>query len=277
MMNAVIKQAASYVQTNGTPLQQACLRLALGKGSKDEVAQALSCYQNSDGGWANGLEVEYPGPVSTPFSTAVALGHIVRNELTESSLLQRSLDYLAANQLQNGSWDDLPQMLGYPHPPYMGPGIYLEFKTAMITKWLLRLPQPPQALLERAVGFLVERFAAVRNSNDFWTAAGYLNVFAQLPTHQATEILSWATTVLGGNPNQLVWPQLQAMIEDDLPVSSEALPTALQLIRQEQQDDGGWPHPFGSYNRVWAACFICRFLVRQAAPESRPASSRATD
>lgn len=260
-MNQTIKRATTFVRASGTALQQACLRLALGTGNQDDVAWALGRYQNADGGWANGLEAEYPGPVSSPFSTAVALGHIFRNGLSDSPLLRRTIDYLAATQCPDGCWDDVTEMLVYPHPPYMGPGIYLEFKTAMITKWLLRLPHAPRGLIDPALGFLVERFAQVKDSQDFWTAAGYINVFAQLPTHPAAaEILQWATAVLGGNPGELVWPQLQAIIEDDLPLSSEALPTALQLIRQEQQDDGGWPHPFGTYNRVWAACFICRFL-----------------
>ncbi len=267
-MKAVVLNASSYIKDNGTGLQKSCLEYVLGRGSKDKVREELSGYQNSDGGFSNGLEIEYQGPVSSPFSTAAALGYIFRFDLADTELLEKALRYLRKNQKQDGSFDDESGMLAYPHPEYMGPGIYVDFKTGMILKWLRRLKIDEEGLINRAQQFLLDNFDRISEGRDLWSAAAYASAFAdqrQLPEYP--RIMEWCMSILAPEPDVFGWQQAMGMIEDDMDIPEQVLPNTLKMISERQQSDGGWPHQFGTYNRVWAAIFIVRFLLNSKLAE----------
>lgn len=260
-MREVYQKAKEYILNNGTDLQKACCNYVTGQEDKKKIAIELGKYQNDDGGWANGLEIEYQGPVSTPFSTSVALGHIVRFKLENSELLKKTLDYLKNTQREDGKWEDVEEMTQYPHPPYMGPGIYPEFKTGMVLKWLLRLKSADKEMIEKAQAYMINHFEEISQRNDFWSAVAYTNVFSHMPhLPESAKIMEWGLKILAPKEEQFGWGQVMGMIEDDMPIPDQFQSDALALIKQCQEQDGGWPHQFGEYNRIWSAIFIIRFL-----------------
>ncbi len=262
-MREIIQRAGGYIRENGTPLQKACLDFLEEKGTKDDIVKALSPYQNEDGGWANGLEIEYPGLVSSPYTTAVALGLIHKFSLSEHGLLLDTLDYLKSTQLENGMWDDTPQMLQFPHPPYMGPGVYTEYKTGMILKGLLRLNVHQTAMIDRAITYMADSFEEISKRNDFWSAVAYSGAFSFLPHHpKYPQIMEWSMKLLMPEGAGFGWQQAMGMIEDDIPIPETVQSLTLELIQKHQEPDGGWPHLFGTYNRVWSAIYIVRFLLK---------------
>lgn len=257
----LLEKAENYIYENSNSLQKACIDYIAGRGDKRKIENELFAYQNSDGGWANGLEIEYPGAASSPFTTAAALGYISRFDLIESDLFHDTLKYLKNTQHETGKWDDSKEILKYPHPPYMGPGIYLEFKTGMILKWLLRLNVSDKEMIDRAQAFLIDIFNEVSVKNDFWSAVAYSGAFSLLPNLQESKkIIEWSMKILMPHKEQFGWQQVIGMIEDDMSIPEPAHDISINLIKQNQEEDGGWPHQFGTYNRVWSAIYILSFL-----------------
>lgn len=262
-MQEIFNKAEGYIKQNGTNLQKACMDYIAGRGDKESIIKELAPYQNTDGGWANGLEIEYPGTASTPYTTAAAMGYISKFELNESRLFSDTLKYLKNTQHKNGMWEDTDEMLKYPHPPYMGPGVYPEFKTGMVLKWLLRMNVQDFEMIDNAKKYLLSVFDEVSAKNDFWSAVAFSNAFSLMPEEQAYQkIMEWCMKILMPQDAQFGWQQAVGMIEDDIPIPDQARDIAINLIKQNQEQDGGWPHQFGTYNRVWSAIFILRYLKK---------------
>lgn len=270
-MKQVYENARSYIEQQGTDLQKTMLWYVMGEVDKDVASAALAPYQNADGGWANGLEIEYQGNVSSPMTTAAALGYLSMFGLQDTELLDKTLNYLEQTQRADGSWDDVEAITQFQIPEYMGPGVYVEYKTGMILKWLKRLGVDNQAMLDRAYQYLLARFPEVSTGNDFWNAAAYVNAFSEypeMPEHQ--QILHWAQQVLVPPPDAaaqpqteaatLPWMMIQALLHDDSYLLVPMKEQVLASIQANQLPSGGWPHPFGEYNAVWAAVLVVRYI-----------------
>jgi len=269
-MQQIYEKARDYIMQNGTELQKTAMLQVVGEADSATLTSALAPYQNSDGGWANGLEIEYQGSVSTPMTTAAALGYITMFGLNETELLTATVTYLEQTQQHNGSWDDVEAMTQFQIPDYMGPGKYVEFKTGMLLKWLKRLQVQNQKMLDSAYQYLLDRFPDVSQGSDFWTAAAYANAFSEYPpTDEHQRILQWAQQALTPPEAQqqapaensgLPWMMIQALLHDDSYLLVPMKEQALASIRANQLPTGGWPHPFGDYNAVWAAVLVVRYL-----------------
>jgi hypothetical protein len=88
-------------------------------GDKQAVLDALACYQNDDGGFGNGLELDIMCPASSGICMEVALGHLVDLGVHEGALLDRAIEWILSTGLANG---DLPHPVcavkAYPHGPW---------------------------------------------------------------------------------------------------------------------------------------------------------------
>lgn len=266
-MNTVYEKGRKYIDTNGTDLQKTVARYLSEEETKDELIETLGKYQNSDGGWANGLEIEYQGNVSTPMTTAVALSYIHLFDLWDTHLLPQTLDYLKTIQGKNGCWDDVKEIQKFNLPPYMGPGKYVEYKTGMNIKWLRRLDTGSE-LVSKALEYMRNQFPNASQTSDPWTAIAYINVFSEMPQNEANmEMLGWGLSVLnpsGETPPFEVtpWPMIQGMIHDDSLLISMNKEHVNRALSENQNEDGGWPHQFGPYNATWAAILNLRFIKK---------------
>jgi len=175
--------AKVFILENGNEVQKKLFLHMIGECDLGCAIEAFKRYQNEDGGWANGLEIEYNGNVSTPMTTAAALGYIYLFDLSKTKLFSRTLHYLKSMQKENGSWDDPEEITRFELPPYMGPGIYVEFKTGMIIKWLsrLNLNTEDREMIIRTRDYLIDEFPQVSKGDDMWSAISYINAFGELP------------------------------------------------------------------------------------------------
>ena len=276
-MNEVYENAKAFILENGNEVQKKLFLHLNGECDLSCAVEALKRYQNEDGGWANGLEIEYKGNLSTPMTTAAALGYIYLFDLLETEISIKTLHYLRSTQKENGSWDDPEEIMRFELPPYMGPGIYVEFKTGMIIKWLSRmnLDTEDREMIGRAKDYLIEEFQRVSKEGDVWSAIAYINAFGELPpseqlnqSKRMPEIMVWAMSILmpDGPPDlgadELEWTLVQGMIHDDSLALDSMKEKVAHAIVANQLQSGGWQHQFGTYNAVWAAILIVRFLRR---------------
>jgi len=230
-MKEVIKKAK-----NGTDLQKSCINYLMEKADRQSIIEELSKYQNSDGGWANGLEIEYLGNVSSPFTTAAALGHIYKFNLNDSHLLKKTLIYLKNTQHANGMWDDPDEMNQFEYPDYMGKGIYREYKTGIILKWLIRLKVDDQEMINKAKKYMLDNFDEISKGDDFWSAVAYSSAISMLlGCKNYAEIMEWSMGILMPKGSQFGLHQVMGMIEDDMPIPEQAMNSALIFIKDAQE------------------------------------------
>lgn len=264
-MENVFNKAHRFILENGTELQKSCLNYLLGKEPKENLVMALQKYQNNDGGWAHGLEIEYQGTLSSVMTTAAALAYLYLFDLGDTPLFESTLEYLKAKQNDSGCWDDGNELKVFQLPPYYLPGSYVEYKTGMILKWLRRLAID-QEMVARGYQFLLERYNDSLKSEDIWTAIAYSNAFADYPHQKSEEIIERALKILMKQSDMketdgLSWMRVQGMIYEDNKMLESIKEQVLDLIKTHQLEKGGWPHQFGTYNQVWAAVLILRFLI----------------
>ncbi len=114
---------ASYLQQHARPVDLALYRFHFEGGSPDAVLQALAAYQNTDGGFGNGIEPDLPLPLSSAIATAVALQYATAVDASaQEPLIQRSISYLLKTRdHRTHGWGIVPKAVDeYPHAPWWG-------------------------------------------------------------------------------------------------------------------------------------------------------------
>ena len=79
----IIEASRKFIYRNARPLDLARWHYLFENGSKQPVIDALSSYQNPDGGFANALEPDCWNPNSLPIQTWVATRIIDEIELND--------------------------------------------------------------------------------------------------------------------------------------------------------------------------------------------------
>lgn len=113
-----IDKAEEYLRENCRPLEQARLGYLFRNGDVKQYIEELKKYQNSDGGFGNGLEPDFLLPYSSPLATSLAFQFL--SEIPEpqaSDLIEKAIGYLenTLNKERN-NWFAVPKEVNdYPH------------------------------------------------------------------------------------------------------------------------------------------------------------------
>jgi hypothetical protein len=76
-------------------------------GDRQAVLDVLACYQNPDGGFGNGLELDILCPASSGICAEMALGYMLELGVTDGPMVDRVVEWVHANRTAEG---------GLPHP-----------------------------------------------------------------------------------------------------------------------------------------------------------------
>lgn len=115
------EKARQFIYKNARPLELAKWQYHFENGSKEAVLNALSFYQNEDGGFGNGLEADYLNPNSSPMATWAATETLREIELADRNhpIVKGILRYLESgehfNVKQNKWLNTIPSNNDYPH------------------------------------------------------------------------------------------------------------------------------------------------------------------
>lgn len=254
-------KAKAYVLEKGSKFQQAYAKWLEGEVSQAQLISELKAYQNEDGGFAHGLEIEYQGEASATITVAAALGYMARIGIKGGEVYDKTVAYLKAIQGEDGSFDDEEKVDRFPHPDYMGKGIYVPYKTGVALKWLMIMGCKEKDMIEAAYGYMEREFSEVSKTKDIWNALGYIGAFVQrmdLPI--AGKVIEWCTSVFMGEQQPAKWMQYSGRIEAGEAIMPEEVDDVLREMKANQESDGGWQQPFGEYNRVWQAVFMMQFM-----------------
>lgn len=280
-----IEKAKEFIKKNARPIDLAVYSYFFEKGNKQDVVNELAKYQNSDGGFAHGLEADNFNPYSNPIATNDALITLFRVKALDpqSDIVKKMVAYLASHD----SFDEeqkrwlfaIESNKNYPHAIWWekdGNGINAFNPTVSLAAFMLVYGKKDKNLY---TNILIEAFNYLKANNDFSGDAlkSYLLAYELLLSRRITAVVD-LNRLIG-----LIKKRLQSTICTDVTkygVEYVALPSDffnetytsissddfIDLIKKEQEilahlqkEDGGfdiswkWGTPYTEYElaRTW--------------------------
>jgi hypothetical protein len=272
-MNPIAK-AGSFFEQNGREIDQARFQYHFGDLSLEGLLDVLGRYQNPDGGFAHGLEVDIAAPESNPFATDLALQIcILASAPAEHELLQRTVAYLEGTQDEEGNWRFAESIYVHALAPWFQGWQWPNLNPSCSIAGHLRALGLGSERLHARVESLFGRLANPLDlaSDDFYAALPYAFYFLPEWEHPQREfylsgLLWWLirqhrTNSLADNGHFFEYIQRP----DSYPgrnLPADILAARLDGLADEQQEDGGWPSPYDPRWRGWAT--VQNFLVLKA-------------
>ena len=100
-----VARAAEFFARHGRDIDKQRFGYHFAGGSQADVIEALSGYQNRDGGFGHGLEVDITAPDSNPFATELALMISLQADIPrDHPVLSNAVGYLEETQDSDGGW-----------------------------------------------------------------------------------------------------------------------------------------------------------------------------
>ncbi len=267
-MTTVVDRTIGFLETQGRPVELAWVRLIAGTGSIAEVIQALSAYQNEDGGFGQGLEVDIKAPDSQPFAARLAMQTMIDCGIGNTEpVAQRLAEWLEAEQGEDGCWRLPASVFEHPLAPWFAHWEFPSLNPALCLAGLAsQLGIGSPRLFER-VGQLLATIGdpAAAETGAFYDVLPYAEYFAWID-HPDREI--YLTALAAGIARRVAAGEYEdaGHFFDHVggPTSAiarrmapEVIGDQLDRLLGEQEADGGWPTP---YDPVWRAWFSARAI-----------------
>ena len=118
MNNNVFKNARNFVYRNARPLDLALWRYHFEDGSRSEVVDILSFYQNADGGFGHAIEPDCWNSNSNPIATWKAISILKEIGIdSDENIVKNILAYLESGEdFEDGMWYNVVKSNNdYPH------------------------------------------------------------------------------------------------------------------------------------------------------------------
>lgn len=147
LANEVYQRLRRYVFLYARHLDVARWRYHFEGGSADEVAEALSFYQNEDGGFGHGIELDCQNPYSQPvqfFWGAAEILAEIGYVTPDNPVMKRFIKYIenCSDITEHGIRFVIPSNNDYP-----------------CNFWYLYEPKTPEGNINSGIGFIFEHFA----------------------------------------------------------------------------------------------------------------------
>lgn len=176
---ASYKEVCTWIHYNARPLDLAFWSFCFENGSREAVVDALSYYQNEDGGFGNGIEPDSWNTESSPYSTLWAIGLLRRIGFPETAgmshpIFSGILRYLESGVHSNedGWFFTIPSNDEFPHAPWWSYGEEMNRLqsmgvTAGLCAFVLRYADQESALYKRAFDYAGKLLKKAATSEEF--------------------------------------------------------------------------------------------------------------
>ncbi|MBA2470258.1 MAG: hypothetical protein H0V37_12710 [Chloroflexia bacterium] len=261
-----------FVLEAGFPLGAAMIDHAWSGGAADAAIRQLAGYQNDDGGFGRGLEVDIESPVSNPFAARLAMAILLGLDDRPSTDLRLNLQrWLIANQDEDGDWHFSDETKSAQLAPWFAGWTFPSLNPACcLAGYANRLGIATPAMLDRVARLFDEKSSLDEaRSGEFYALLPYVEYIAGVDwpgraafVEATVEGISAADRtgkyadaghfwehVLGGGPD------IAGRISTDV-LSKQA-----DALLGEQLPDGGWPTP---YNDAWRPLFTAQSCITLA-------------
>ena len=111
-----IQRVKTFIFKNGRLLERKLFEYFFEDGDKQACIKALLAYQNTDGGFGNGIEPDILCPDSITVGAEVAMHVLELLDCHEADVIDGLIDWIVTNQNEDGFIDHPPKnMAKYPH------------------------------------------------------------------------------------------------------------------------------------------------------------------
>ncbi len=188
-----LEKARQFIYKNARPLELATWQYHFENGSKEAVLNALSFYQNEDGGFGNGLEADFLNPNSSPMATWAATETLREIGLNDKNhpIVKGILRFLESgehfDEKQNKWLNTIPSNNDYPH------AIWWEYNekidsisynpTAALAAFIISYADANSAIYEKGLKIAkeaVEWFVSYAPINDNHDIACFIRLYNTL-------------------------------------------------------------------------------------------------
>lgn len=260
---SVVERAGEFLRAHGRDIERARFAYHFENAPVQRVIDALAAYQNDDGGFGNGLEVDIKAPDSNPFATELALLICIQTGIPGShDLLQRTERYLEETQHEDGDWRFSGGVYEHELAPWFAAWEWPSLNPGCTTAGLLRELGLGSPRLHARAERLFERLAKVEDCVDggFYGVRPYAFLFNQSHPHPQRElyisgVLWWlvrqhlaGADIDGGHFFEYARTP-ETWVGHNLP--PDLAHERLDGLQAEQQPDGGWPTPYDPAWRSW--------------------------
>lgn len=119
MTAAQLDTSRNFIYRHGDLLTRKRYAYHFENGSRDGVLRALTAYQNEDGGFGNGLELDILCPESSGICMEMALGYLLELGVTQGPVLDAAIAWILANANADGDVvHPTEKVKAYPHGPW---------------------------------------------------------------------------------------------------------------------------------------------------------------
>jgi len=114
--------ARQFIDNNARPFDVKLAEMHFDEGSPCAVLRELQKFQNDDGGFGGGIELDFTLPHSSPMATSVGLRHLASVDKEEQAqlMVRRAVSYLERTFVpeRNGWYAVPPTVNDHPHAPW---------------------------------------------------------------------------------------------------------------------------------------------------------------
>lgn len=265
--------ALTFLSSRGDTLGAAIIRHAWKVGPSADVVTALAAYQNPDGGFGNGLEVDIKSPVSNPFAARLAMQAMRAVDLDASEEMRDRLkSWLVANQDEDGDWHFAPEVYDAQLAPWFAGWEFPSLNPACcIVGNAIPLEITTPRMRER-VEQLFARKASQDDarSGDFYPMLPYVEYVAVSGIEHAD---AWFDAIAEGirrGHESGAYADAQHFFDHAINAGSgvaSRIPADLfehwvDKLLDEPLPDGGWPTPYDEGWRPWTTAMAMLTLAR---------------
>lgn len=247
-MPITLAKTREFVYQNGLLWERALFAWLFEGGSLDHLYACLRCYRNPDGGYGHAFEPDIRYPGSHPLALEFFLRVLVERGIPPADLLDGVSAWLEKNQQADGTLQNPPGLLAYPHAPWWTHG----GQTApdSITGNLIRLGKASDTLrtatLNWAQAHLTHEYLAEQEWL-FMLYHAYDYFFAEERFPQVDEMREATLTRMIALAQNLPEEQYASLMMfapvPDSPLAKAApqlIERSLQAIERQWQEEGCW-------------------------------------
>lgn len=260
-------KAKDYIYRTARPLDLVRWQYLFENGSQENVLNILKTYQNEDGGFGHGLEVDCWNPHSSPIQTWVAAKIIKEINLQDGShpMIQGILHYLETTDHFNGHiWlNTIPTNNDYPHASWWDYDETQEQSynpTAFFVGFIIKYAKQESALYQTACCLAREAYDYLENHyplESMHTVACFVDMFEYLHLCQFQDIINIKEF------EELLSKQIKYILTQDVSIwisdyvckpslfigskesafyadNKEICQLECEFITKTQEDDGSW-------------------------------------
>lgn len=122
LSKVLFSQLNSYMLTEARPLERSIFNYYFNEASNDDILNSLEAFQNSDGGFGQGIEPDYKLIQSSPMGTSIGLRYLSKIDNSEraQNMIAKAVEYLEKTfDCNRNGWYSVPSDVNnYPHAPW---------------------------------------------------------------------------------------------------------------------------------------------------------------